>query len=67
MSNAQFEQRIVANLEQRTLEIPHLGMSLRTIFGAAANANPNPSEITARRWVLLYKDCDIGQIQLRTR
>ena len=66
MSNAQFEQRIVANLEQRTLEIPHLGVSIRTIFGAAANANPNPNEITARRWTLLYKDCDIGQIQLRT-
>ena len=66
MSNTQFEQRIVANLEHRTLEVPHLGVSLRTLFGAAANANPDPSEITVRRWVLLYKDCDIGQIQLRT-
>ena len=55
-------ERIEPDLESRRLSVPHLGITLRSLFGAAANAqgdSKNP------HWTLRYKGVDIGQIRLK--
>lgn len=56
---------ITANTEKFELDIPHLGLTLRSIMGAAA---ASAAEMTTyrRRWKLVYKGATIGSIQLAT-
>lgn len=43
--------------------IPHLGVSLRTIMGAAANA-AHGMEVFQRQWGIVYEGVRIGAFQL---
>ena len=54
---------IIPNSKDFTLDIPHLGITLRSIMGAAdAAAREMPTY--QRRWKLIYKNAAIGSIQL---
>lgn len=54
---------IVSNPEKHTLDIPHLGITLRSIMGAAHTA-ASDMKTYRRNWNLIYKDVKIGSIQL---
>ena len=54
---------IIPNSKDLTLDIPHLGITLRSIMGAADAAAREMSPYP-RKWKLMYKDVIIGNIQL---
>lgn len=54
---------IIPDSKEFTLDIPHLGITMRSILGAAAAAAKEMSTYR-RRWKLKYKDVIIGSIQL---
>lgn len=56
---------IIANTKDFSLDIPHLGLTLRSIMGAAAASAADMPEYR-RRWKLTYKGASIGTIQLAT-
>lgn len=53
---------IAADVETRTLDVPHLGISLRILL-SAASAHHRPG--LAREWALRYKGAKIGTIRLK--
>lgn len=54
---------IIPDSKEFSLEIPHLGITVRSIMGAA-DAAAKEMKIYRRRWKLKYKDVIIGSIQL---
>ena len=54
---------IAVDDKTHSLNIPHLGFTLRTIMGAAHTA-ASEMQTYRRRWNLVYKDVKIGSIQL---
>lgn len=54
---------VVADYEKGELEVPHLGVTLRTLLAAAANAAKHRP--TKRTWVLRYKTAEIGRIKIQ--
>ena len=54
---------IYANTETSTLEIDHLGFTLRTLLGAA-NKAAREMPLYRRKWNIAYNGVYIGKIQL---
>lgn len=54
---------IYANPKTNTLEIDHLGLTLRTLLGAA-NAAAKDMPVYRRKWSVEYKGVYIGKLQL---
>lgn len=52
-----------ADTEKFTIDVPHLGITLRTIMGTA-NTAASEMRPFRRRWRLTYKGSSIGTIQL---
>ena len=53
----------IVDTENFNVIIPHLGVSLRTIMGAAANAAYD-MEVFQRQWGIIYEGVRIGAFQL---
>lgn len=53
---------IIPDYELCELEVPHLGVTLRTLLSAAAKAAKHTPK---RTWTLRYKDADIGRIKIK--
>lgn len=54
---------VVADYEKGELEVPHLGVTLRTLLAAASNAAKNRP--LKRSWILRYKTAEIGRIKIQ--
>lgn len=53
-------EAIVADTQDQTLRVPHLGVTLRSILGAAVAAKSK-----SRRWSIVYKGAHIGTIKTK--
>ena len=54
---------VIADYEKGELEVPHLGVTLRTLLAAAFNAaKQRPLK---RVWILRYKTAEIGRIKIQ--
>ena len=53
---------IIPDYENGELEVPHLGITLRTLLAAAAEAAKYAPK---RTWNLRYKDAEIGRIRIK--
>ena len=51
----------------RTVTVPHLGLTLRSIMGAAVKASYQDERVAGRRLVysIRYREVTIGQIRLK--
>lgn len=54
---------VVADYDKGELEVPHLGVTLRTLLAAAADAAKNRP--TKRTWILRYKTAEIGRVKIQ--
>lgn len=55
--------QVLADYDNKTLTLPHLGITLRVMMAAAANANEGRE--FKNRWNLVYKDQDVGMVRLK--
>lgn len=55
-------ERIEVDADSKELFVPHLGMTLRTLLGAAA---ARQGDSTDPRWHINYKGARIGEIRLK--
>lgn len=56
-------ETIFVDYHNKTLIIPHLGITMRSMMAAAANGNEG--QVFQRNWTLVYKDMDVGRIKLK--
>ena len=54
---------VVPNYETAELEVPHLGITLRTLLAVAAEASKQRP--LKRKWVIRYKTAEIGSIRIK--
>lgn len=54
-------EAVKVDVEKRTVSIPHLGITLRVILGAAAAATSSPEGT----WKMVYQRVAIGTIELK--
>lgn len=52
---------VTPNAETGTVDVPDLGVTLRTILGAAAKCDPK-----RRVWKVTYKEVEIGSIRIKS-
>lgn len=59
--------KVNVNTQELTVTVPHLGLTLRSIFGAAVKASHSVSALAGRRprFKVLYKNTVIGEIRLK--
>lgn len=63
MASAQpTKERIEVDTDSKELFVPHLGMTLRTLLGAAA---AQQGDSTDPEWHIVYKNVRIGNIRLK--
>lgn len=55
-------ERIEVDADSKKLFVPHLGMTLRTLLGAAA---AQQGDSTDPEWLIVYKNATIGRIRLK--
>lgn len=58
---SQGREEVKVNVQERTIAVPHLGITLRVMLGAAAAATEAPEG----SWTLLYRRKKIGTIELK--
>lgn len=61
MAEEQPRERILADAEARTIAVPHLGITLRVLLGAASAATQN----CAGTWSIVYQKRTIGTLELK--
>ena len=54
-------EAVKVDVEKRTVSIPHLGITLRVILGAAAAATSSPEGT----WTMVYQRVAIGTVELK--
>lgn len=59
------KQRVEVNTVNSTIDAPHWGVTLRTLFGAALDAWPEATPGERRAFTVRYKDKDIGVINVQ--
>lgn len=59
------KQRVEVNAVNSTIEVPHWGITLRTLFGAALEAWPEGQPGERRAFTVLLKDKEIGTIHVQ--
>lgn len=59
------KHRVAVNDGNSTIEVPHWGITLRTLFGAALASWPNPQPGESREYSVQHKDKTIGAITVR--
>lgn len=57
--------RVVVNTVNSTIETPHWGITLRTLFGAALDAWPEATPGERRPFTVIYKDKEIATITVQ--
>lgn len=56
---------VVVNDVNSTIVVPHWGITLRTLFGAALASWPDPQPGDRRQYTVLYKDAPIATLNVR--
>lgn len=59
------KEPIIVDSEKRTLAIPHWGVTLRSLFGAALRTWPHARPGQSRQFDVLHKGAVIGSITVR--
>ena len=54
---------VVANLDNNTLELDDMGVTVRTLLAAAARGYKTTGK---RKWAIKYKGSTIGNVSVRT-
>jgi len=57
--------KIEADYENGIIEVPHLGITLRVLLGAASNVCEGRK--TRRNWTLWYNEAKIGTVRIKTQ
>lgn len=55
---------IIVDTELKQLVVPHLGITLRSLMGAAANANEGQEKFQCN-WGIVYRDQNVGKIRIK--
>lgn len=55
-------EKIIVDINEKLLIIPHLGMTLRTLIGAAASAVEEPKGT----WKIIFKGATVGSVKLKS-
>lgn len=58
-------QQVEVNTDNSTIELPHWGITLRTLFGAALAAWPEGKPGESRDFDVQFKDKSVGTIHVR--
>lgn len=56
---------ILTDPDKRVLEVPHLGVTLRTMIGAALSAWPDPNPNERRSFRVQYKGTTIATLKVK--
>lgn len=56
---------VQVNSVNRTITVPHLGITLRVLIGAALNNWPSPVPGERREYDVLYKRAAIGTLRVK--
>lgn len=59
------KQQVEVNTVNSSINVPHWGITLRTLFGAALAAWPEASPGERRDFTVHYKDKEIGTIHVQ--
>lgn len=61
MAEEPLRERVLADAEARTIAVPHLGITLRVLLGAASAA----AQDCAGTWSIVYQKKTIGTLELK--
>lgn len=59
------KEPILVDQEARTLAVPHLGVTLRTMLGAALATWPDPLPLEVREYTVRYKNAAVATLNVR--
>lgn len=59
------KQPVIVDHLEKTIDVPHLGVTMRVMMGAVVSTWGNPPKNEKRKYKIRYKNSDIGILNVK--